>query len=293
MEKLKNVGIVFLILGIVALLFEKMVCKFCGIILISEAVIFLPIMNDMCKLTNKYFSVGRKEALGIGTFMIPLFYSIANGYEIKSTIIIIIIYWLLMFLFNNQKYDKNVLRDTIDDLSEKLDKLQGDLDIIEKDVKSYGVVEKTFAHEKTIVKKSGDNDPYFKPPINLLDNNGRVGLRSVLNNKKSKKELNTNKLIVCLGKNKNDENVYLDIRNSQNILVTGSVGYGNSTLINNIILTLLMRNKIDDVKLLLCETKSLDLSSYNGLPNLMCPIVNEPAKSLLMLQKLILYQEIT
>ncbi|MBR4178866.1 MAG: DNA translocase FtsK [Bacilli bacterium] len=287
MEKLKNIGIVLLILGIISLLFDEVVFKFCGIILISEAVIFLPVMNSLCKITNKYFSVGRKEALGIGTLFIPLFYAVANGYDTKSTIVIIIIYWFLMFLFNNNKYDKNILQDTIDDLSQKLDKLQGDLDIIQKDVESYGVIEKPIIREKIVVKKSGDNNTYYKPPINLLDNNeNTINLRSALNTIKSNRELNSNNLLICLGKDNDNNNVYLDIKKSQNILITGSVGYGKSTLLNNIILTILMRNKVDDVKLLICETKTLDLSCYNGIANLMTPIINDVSKTLLNVQKL-------
>ena len=286
MEKLKNVGIGLLIGGIIALLFDGVVFRFCGIILVSEAFIFLPIMNNLCKMTNKYFSVGRKEALGIGTVLLPLFYAIANGYETTSTIVIILIYWFLMFLFNNKKYDKNVLQDTIDDLSQKLDRIQGDLDIIERDVKSYGVVDRVTIKEKMIIKRPVENALYYKPPINLLDNNSDNNLKSVLNSIKNNNELNSNKLIFCLGKDKNGENVYLNLREAQNVLITGSVGYGKTTLLNNIILTLLMRNKADEVKIMISEIKSLDLYCYNGLPNLICPVNSEASKGLLSLQKL-------
>ena len=48
-----------------------------------------------------------------------------------------------------------------------------------------------------------------------------------------------------------------------------------------------MRYRPDEVKLLLVDPKKVELSNYNGVPHLMCPVVNDPKKASLALQKIV------
>ena len=66
-------GTMMLLFGIILLFTKDAGSIMAGISLLLIAILIYPTFNYICKLCNKNFSVGRKVALGIGTFLIAPF----------------------------------------------------------------------------------------------------------------------------------------------------------------------------------------------------------------------------
>ncbi len=96
-----------------------------------------------------------------------------------------------------------------------------------------------------------------------------------------------NKLVAALGKNIMGKPVYAEIDKTPHLLVAGSTGSGKSVCINGIIISILMRAKPDEVKLLMVDPKKVELSMYNGVPHLLAPVVSDPRKASIALQKIV------
>lgn len=112
-----------------------------------------------------------------------------------------------------------------------------------------------------------------------------VGLREVL---ESNEYLKSNaKICVALGKNIMGVSKVIDLTKMPHLLVAGSTGSGKSVCINSFIASILMRYKPNEVKLVLVDPKKVELTNYNGIPHLLCPVVNDPKKASLTLQKVV------
>lgn len=97
----------------------------------------------------------------------------------------------------------------------------------------------------------------------------------------------SNRLTVALGKNIMGEPIWMEINNTPHLLIAGATGSGKSVCINSIIISLLMRTKPDEVKLVLVDPKKVELSIYNGIPHLLSPVVTDPRKASVVLKKII------
>lgn len=84
-------------------------------------------------------------------------------------------------------------------------------------------------------------------------------------------------LNVALGKDIDNNSIYTKINSWPHGLIAGSTGSGKSVCMNTILISLLLKNKPDDVKLLLVDPKTVELMSYNELPHLVTPVINDPA----------------
>lgn len=94
-------------------------------------------------------------------------------------------------------------------------------------------------------------------------------------------------LMVTLGKNLMGKPIVADLAKMPHLLVAGSTGSGKSVCINSIICSLFMNYNPKDVKLVLVDPKKVELSNYNGTPHLLCPVVNDPKKASITLQKIV------
>ena len=92
----------------------------------------------------------------------------------------------------------------------------------------------------------------------------------------SKKEI---KLPIALGKNISGVPVIGDLSSMTHLLIAGTTGSGKSVCINTIILSLLYRHPPDKCKFILIDPKMLELSTYEGIPHLLCPVITKPKKA--------------
>ena len=102
----------------------------------------------------------------------------------------------------------------------------------------------------------------------------------------TKQMLNT-KVPLALGKDLMGRNHYADLYDMPHLLVAGSTGSGKSVCINSFIASILMFKKPNEVKLVLVDPKKVELSNYNGIPHLLTPVVTDPKKANLVLQKIV------
>ncbi len=98
---------------------------------------------------------------------------------------------------------------------------------------------------------------------------------------------NNNKIYVALGKDIMGKSILEDITKMPHLLVSGSTGSGKSVCINSIIASILMRYKPDEIKLVLVDPKKVELTNYNEIPHLLCPVVNDPKKASAILQEIV------
>jgi DNA segregation ATPase FtsK/SpoIIIE, S-DNA-T family len=112
-----------------------------------------------------------------------------------------------------------------------------------------------------------------------LPNPGRenVYLSEILDNSDfKKKEI---KLPIALGKSISGTPLIGDLSTMPHLLIAGTTGSGKSVCINTIILSLLYRHSPDKCKFILIDPKMLELSTYEGLPHLLCPVITEAKKA--------------
>jgi len=87
------------------------------------------------------------------------------------------------------------------------------------------------------------------------------------------------KLPIALGKSISGRPIIGDLSTMPHLLIAGTTGSGKSVCINTIILSLLYRHTPDKCKFILIDPKMLELSTYEGIPNLLCPVITEPKKA--------------
>jgi DNA segregation ATPase FtsK/SpoIIIE and related proteins len=92
-------------------------------------------------------------------------------------------------------------------------------------------------------------------------------------------------LVVPLGKDVSGNIIEADITKMPHLLIAGSTGSGKSVAINTIITGILMKAKPNEVKLILIDPKMVELNVYNGIPQLLIPVVTDARRAAGALQK--------
>ena len=87
------------------------------------------------------------------------------------------------------------------------------------------------------------------------------------------------KLPIALGKNISGVPIIGDLSSMPHLLIAGTTGSGKSVCINTIILSLLYRHSPDKCKFILIDPKMLELSTYEGIPHLLCPVITEAKRA--------------
>ena len=87
------------------------------------------------------------------------------------------------------------------------------------------------------------------------------------------------KLPIALGKSISGISLVGDLTSMPHLLIAGTTGSGKSVCINTIILSLLYKHGPDKCKFILIDPKMLELSTYEGIPHLLCPVITEAKRA--------------
>ena len=87
------------------------------------------------------------------------------------------------------------------------------------------------------------------------------------------------KLPIALGKSISGLPITGDLSTMPHLLIAGTTGSGKSVCINTIILSLLYKHSPEKCKFILIDPKMLELSTYEGIPHLLCPVITEGKKA--------------
>ena len=139
---------------------------------------------------------------------------------------------------------------------------------------SDDIARNTSSESARIATIPGSNTVGIELPNDFREN---VYLSEILTNSDFKsKDI---KLPIALGKNISGKPIVGDLAAMPHLLIAGTTGSGKSVCINTIILSLLYRHTPDKCKFILIDPKMLELSTYEGIPHLLCPVITEAKKA--------------
>ncbi len=104
-----------------------------------------------------------------------------------------------------------------------------------------------------------------------------VSLREIISyDKFQKKDV---RLPIALGKSISGMPIVGDLTSMPHLLIAGTTGSGKSVCINTIIVSLLYKLSPDLCKFILIDPKMLELSTYEGIPHLLTPVITDAKKA--------------
>lgn len=112
-----------------------------------------------------------------------------------------------------------------------------------------------------------------------------VGLKEIL--KSPQFQGLGSKLGIVLGRDAAGDPTVADLARMPHALIAGATGSGKSVCINTVILSLLMNNSPDELRLILVDPKRVELTAYNGLPHLLTPVITEPKDTVTALKRMV------
>ena len=139
---------------------------------------------------------------------------------------------------------------------------------------SDDIARNTSSESARIAIIPGSNTVGIELPNSSREN---VYLSEILSESEFKKK--NIKLPIALGKNISGTPVIGDLTSMPHLLIAGTTGSGKSVCINTIILSLLYRHSPERCKFILIDPKMLELSTYEGVPHLLCPVITEAKKA--------------
>ena len=86
-------------------------------------------------------------------------------------------------------------------------------------------------------------------------------------------------LPLCLGKDIVGNPVVAELDKMPHLLIAGATGTGKSVALNSMICSILYKSTPEEVKLIMIDPKRIELSSYNGIPHLITPVVVDAKKA--------------
>jgi DNA segregation ATPase FtsK/SpoIIIE, S-DNA-T family len=92
------------------------------------------------------------------------------------------------------------------------------------------------------------------------------------------------RLTLVLGKDIGGAPIVADLARMPHLLIAGTTGSGKSVGINTMILSILYRMPPEQCRFIMIDPKMLELSVYDGIPHLLCPVVTDPKKAVVSLK---------
>jgi S-DNA-T family DNA segregation ATPase FtsK/SpoIIIE len=106
-----------------------------------------------------------------------------------------------------------------------------------------------------------------------------VTLKEVLGSKSFQQIASEGDLAFALGQDVAGQPVAADLSRMPHLLIAGATGSGKSVCVNALICSLVMRNRPDEVKLILIDPKRVELAQYRGLPHLLTEVIVDTDKA--------------
>ncbi len=80
---------------------------------------------------------------------------------------------------------------------------------------------------------------------------------------------------MAMGKDIGGNPIITDLARAPHMLVAGTTGSGKSVLVNSMLLSMLLKYKPNELRLILIDPKQLELANYNDIPHLLTPVVTD------------------
>lgn len=93
--------------------------------------------------------------------------------------------------------------------------------------------------------------------------------------------------MIPFGKNIAGELLYANLSDFPHMLVSGTTGSGKTIFMHSVILSLIMRNKPDELKIVLIDPKKVEMAFYEKIPHLLCPNISQSSKANVAMKKLV------
>jgi len=139
---------------------------------------------------------------------------------------------------------------------------------------SEDIARNTSSESARIATIPGSNTVGIELPKPLREN---VFLSEIISDSNFRKK--DVKLAIALGKSISGQPIIGDLSTMPHLLIAGTTGSGKSVCINTIILSLLYKHSPENCKFILIDPKMLELSTYEGIPHLLCPVITEAKRA--------------
>lgn len=97
-------------------------------------------------------------------------------------------------------------------------------------------------------------------------------------------EKSASHLSLALGVSTDGRPMVTDLTKMPHLLVAGATGSGKSVAIHSMIVSILYKSSPEDVRFILVDPKMLELTSYDGIPHLLLPVVTKPKQTVMALK---------
>ncbi len=109
------------------------------------------------------------------------------------------------------------------------------------------------------------------------ENRSNVFMREMMETDEYKKT--DSKLKFALGRDVSGNSIVADLAKMPHLLIAGATGAGKSVGMNSFLISLLYNNSPKELKFIMIDPKQVELSTYNGIPHLLTPVITEPEKA--------------